>query len=69
MSLDNAFEATVDNRKVFLGDIIRATEYLKEANSNLHSVSSNDQDAVEIVREAMEVLDIAIRHLKVDHNR
>lgn len=69
VSLDRAFEATVDNRKVFLGDITRATEYLKEANSNLHSVSSNDQDAVEIVREAMEVLDIAIRHLNVDHNR
>lgn len=69
VSLDSAFEATVDNRKVFLGDITRATEYLKEANSNLHSVSSNDQDAVEIVREAMEVLEIAIRHLNVDHNR
>ena len=69
VSLDSAFEATVDNKKVFLGDITRATEYLKEANSNLHSVSSNDQDAVEIVREAMQVLDIAIRHLNLDHNR
>ena len=69
VSLDSAFSATVDNRKVFLGDITRATEHLKLANSNLHSVSSNDQEAVEIVREAMEVLDIAIRHLNLDHNR
>ena len=69
MSLDSAFSATVDNRKVFLGDITRATEYLKQANSNLHSVSSNDQEAVGIVREAMQVLDIATRHLNLDHNR
>ena len=69
VSLDSAFSATVDNRKVFLGDITRATEHLKLANSNLHSVSSNDQEAVGIVREAMEVLDIAIRHLNLDSNR
>ena len=68
VSLASAFSATVDNRKVFLGDITRATEHLKLANSNLHSVSSNDQEAVGIVREAMEVLDIAVRHLNLDHN-
>ena len=66
--LDSAFSATIDNKKEFLRDIVNATEHLKKANSNLYSVSSDDRDAVESVEEAMKVLNLAINHLKVDHN-
>ena len=69
VSLDSAFGATVDVRKEFLGDITIATEHLKQANSNLHSVSFDDQEAVKLVREAMQVLNIAIRHLDMDRNQ
>ena len=63
--LESAFSATIDNKEEFLRDIVNAIEHLKKANSNLHSVSSNDQEAVESVKEAMEVLDVAIDRLKV----
>ncbi len=66
VSLDSAYSATIDNKKVFLQDIVNATEHLKQANSNLHSVSSDDRDVVERVREAMKALNIATNHLKVD---
>ena len=69
VSLDSAFGDTVDVRKEFLGDITIATEHLKQANSNLHSVSSDDQEAVKLVREAMQVLNIAIRHLDMGRNQ
>ena len=68
VSLDHAFSATVDNKKEFLGDINRAIEHLRLANSNVHSVEPDDLDAVNIVHEAMKVLSIAIEHLKIDRN-
>lgn len=68
VSLDSAFSSTVDNKKEFLRDITRATEHLKQANSNLHSVEPDDLEAVNIVREAMKVLDLAIERLKIDRN-
>lgn len=68
VSLDSAYSATIDNKKKFLQDIVNAIEHLKKANSNLHSVSPDDHDVVKRVREAMEVLDVAIDRLKVDHN-
>ena len=68
LSLEIAHSATIDNKEEFLRDIGKAIEQLKKANSNLHSVSSNDHDAVERVREAMKALNIATNHLKVDHN-
>lgn len=68
VSLDHAFSTTVDNKQEFLGNINRAIEYLRQANSNVHSVESDDLDAVNIVREAMKVLSIAIEHLKIDRN-
>ena len=66
VSLDSAYSATIDNKKVFLQDIVNAIEHLKKANSNLHSVSSDDHDVVERVLEAMKALNIAINHLEVD---
>ena len=66
VSLDSAYSATIDNKKEFLQYIVNATEHLKQANSNLHSVSPNDHDVVECVREAMKALNIAINHLKVN---
>ena len=69
VSLDSAYSATIDNKKEFFQDINLAIDHLKKANSNLHSVSSKDQndpEAVKIVREAMEVLDVAIDRLKVN---
>ena len=66
VSLDSAHSATIDDKKEFLRDIVKATENLKQANSNLHSVSSDDRDVVERVREAMKALNIATNHLKVD---
>ena len=68
VSLDSAYSATIDNKKEFLQDIVNAIEHLKKANSNLHSVSPDDHDVVKRVREAMEVLDVAIDRLKVNHN-
>ena len=68
VSLDHSFSATVDNKKEFLGDINRAIEYLRLANSNVHSVEPNDLDAVNVVREAMKVLSVAIEHLKINRN-
>ena len=65
MPLASAVSATVDNREEFLGHINRAIQQLKQANSNLHSVSSDDQEAVGKVREAMEILDVAIDRLKI----
>ena len=67
--LESAYSNTVDNKKEFLEDITRATDYLKRVNSNLHSVSSDDQEAVEKVREAMKVLDVAIDRLKIKVER
>ena len=68
VSLESAHSTTIDNKKEFFQDINLAIDHLKKANSNLHSVSSNDREAVKIVREAREVLDVAIDRLKVDHN-
>ena len=68
VSLESAYSATIDNKKEFLRDIVKAIENLKKANSNLHSVSPDDHDEVERVREAMKVLKIATNHLEVDHN-
>lgn len=68
VSLDHAYSATVDNKKAFLGDINRAIEYLRQANSNVHSVESDDLDAVIIVREALKVLSVAVNHLNIDRN-
>lgn len=74
-SLDSAYSATIDNREVFLQDITlaidhleQAKDHLKQANLNLYSLSSDDQEAVESVQEAMNMLDDAIGRLKVDHN-
>ncbi len=67
--LDSAYSNTVDNREEFLEDITRATDHLKRVNSNLHSVSSDDQEAVGKVREAMKVLDVAIDRLKITVER
>ena len=73
VSLDSAYSATIDNREVFLQDITlaidhleQAKDHLKQANLNLYSLSSDDQEAVESVQEAMNMLDDAIDHLKVD---
>ena len=66
VSLDSAFSATIDNKKEFLQDITLAIEHLKNANSNIHSMSPDDQEVVESVKEAMKALNIAINHLKVD---
>lgn len=68
LTLDAAHDATVDNEEEFIRDIVIATEHLKKANSNLHSVSFTDERAVNLVRETMRVLDIAIKHLKVDQD-
>ena len=68
LSLESAYSATIENKKEFLRDIVKAIENLKKANSNLHSVSPDDHDEVERVREAMKVLKIATNHLEVDHN-
>ena len=68
VSLESAYSATIDNKEEFFEDIVKAIEHLKNANSNLHSVSPDDHDAVERVREAMKVLKIATNHLEVDHN-
>ena len=68
VSLDSAYSATIDDKKEFLQDIVNAIEHLKKANSNLHSVSPDDHDVVKRVREAMEVLEVAIDRLKVNHN-
>lgn len=68
VSLDHAYSATVDNKKAFLRDINRAMEYLRQANSNVHSVEPNDLDAVNMVREALKVLSVALRHLNIDRN-
>ena len=65
VSLDSAYSATIDYKKKFLQDIILAIDHLKKANSNLHFVSSGDQEAVESVEEAMKALSIAFKHLKV----
>ncbi len=66
LPLKAAFDATKDNKEEFLQDILIATQHLRNANSNLHSVSLNDEQAVRRVREAMKVLDIAIQHLRVN---
>ena len=68
VSLESAYSATIDNKEEFFEDIVKAIEHLKNANSNLHSVSPDDHDVVERVREAMKVLKIATNHLEVDHN-
>lgn len=68
VSLDHAFSITVDNKREFMGDINRAIEYLKMANSNVHSVGFDDSDAVNLVREARQVLSIAVNHLGIDRN-
>ena len=65
MPLASAVSATVDNREEFLGHINRAIQQLKEANSNLHSVSSNDEEAMKAVHEAMAVLDVTMGRLKI----
>ena len=65
MPLASAVSATVDNREEFLGHINRAIQQLKEANSNLHSVSSNDEEAMKAVQEAMAVLDVTMGRLKI----
>ncbi len=66
VSLESAFSATKDNKKEFLQAIVNAIEHLKQANSNLHSVSPDDHDVVERVREANKALSIAINYLEVD---
>ena len=66
VSLDIAFDSTVDNQQEFLRDISIATDHLKKANSNLDSVSSDDGQAVEMVQRAMKALYIAVEHLKID---
>ena len=66
--LESAYSDTEDNKKLFLRNIRLATEYLKQANRNLHKVSSDDKEAVEIVREAMEVIDVVIERLKINRN-
>ena len=78
-SLDSAYSATIDNREVFLQDITlaidhleQAKDHLKQANLNLYSLSSDDQEAddqeaVESVQEAMNMLDDTINRLKNGH--
>lgn len=78
-SLDSAYSATIDNREVFLQDITlaidhleQAKDHLKQANLNLYSLSSDDQEAddqeaVESVQEAMNMLDDTINRLKNEH--
>ena len=68
-SLDSAFAITVDNRKEFVGDITRATEYLKQAHSNLYFVTPPDPQAEEVVLEAMKLLDVAIKYLEIDRKQ
>ena len=68
-SLDTAFAITVDNRKEFVGDIIRAIEYLKQAHSNLYFVTPPDPQAEEVVLEAMKLLDVAIKYLEIDRKQ
>ena len=66
VSLESAYSATKDNKEKFFEDIVKAIEHLKNANSNLHSVSPDDHDMVKRVQEARKALNIAINHLKVD---
>lgn len=70
VSLDSAYSDTVDDRKEFLQDIILTIEHIKQANSNLHSVTPDDQEAIKKVQEVVKVLDVTLDRLdlKVDHN-
>ena len=68
VSLYSAFNTTVDNRKIFLQDITSAIEHIRQANSNLHVVLLDDQEAVNSVREAMKALEVTAERLKIDRN-
>ncbi|MCE2435083.1 MAG: ParB N-terminal domain-containing protein [Candidatus Latescibacteria bacterium] len=69
VSLESAHSATVDNREEFLGYINIAIDNLKQANWNLPSVTLPDSQAVEVVREAMKALDVAIKYLEIDRKQ
>ena len=69
VSLESAHSATVDNRKEFLGYINQATDYLTQANSNLHFVTPPDPPAEEVVLKAMNALDVAIKYLEIDRKQ
>ena len=58
----------MDNRKIFLQDITSAIEHIRQANSNLHVVLLDDQEAVNSVREAMKALEVTAERLKIDRN-
>ena len=67
--LDIAYSATSESKNKFLYDINQAIYHLRQANSNLDSVSSEHQQrhqqAVKAVREMMGVLDVAIEYLRL----
>ena len=63
-SLENCLKATVDTRAEFIRHMTSAVDSLREANSNLHAVTSDDQAAVSVTEEAHRAVNVAVRHLK-----
>ena len=63
LSLDSAFNRTVGAKQVFMRNMANATDSLQQANSILHTVTPSDEDAVALVREAMEILNVTAGRL------
>lgn len=63
LSLDAAYRLSPRGREDFIQHMTQALEELKLANSNIHSVSSTDQRAKEIVQEARDALQVSADRL------
>lgn len=64
LSISSAMEKMGGSLTAFISDMSKATDHLKQANRNLHSVSHNDEEAVKIVKEAEKVLKVTTKHLQ-----
>ncbi len=64
LSISSAMEKMGGSRNAFINDISKAIDYLKQANRNLHSVLSNDEEAIKKVNEAEQVLKVTTGHLQ-----
>ncbi len=64
-SLDMAYRLTPHGRDDFMRHMNQAIEELKQANANLYAVESDDKVAINVVREAMKIIQLASERLGV----